>query len=131
MAGKIDISELSTPPEKHELTTARFFSEMGKDVTFIRPSNVPDNHRPDIKMNGIEWEIKSPSGKSRRSIEKRFSEAMEQTENIIFDLRRCGVSDEVSIKVLEKKFRDKHIRRLLIITKAGKLLEYPEDCLDK
>jgi hypothetical protein len=32
----------------------------------------------------------------------------------------------VSINVLEKKFRDKHIRRLLIITKAGKLLEYPD-----
>ena len=40
MAGKIDISELSTPPEKHELTTARFFSEMGKDVTFIRKREI-------------------------------------------------------------------------------------------
>ena len=59
----IDISDLLTPPEKHELNTARYFSEMGKKIKFIRPSNIPEVYRPDFTMDGIEWEMKSPEGK--------------------------------------------------------------------
>ena len=129
--GKIDIGDLLTPPQKHELHTARFFSEMGYDIKFIRPSNIPDNHRPDFRMNGIEWEVKSPEGKSPRSIKKRYAEACDQSSNIIFDLRRCGLSDSVCVNLLEKLYKDKHSRRLMIITKAGKLLQYPDNCLDK
>ena len=51
------------PPEKHELKAARFFAELGYDIEFIPPSNIPDVHRPDILMQGKEWEIKSPQGK--------------------------------------------------------------------
>lgn len=130
-AGSIDISELLVPPHKHELQTARFFSEKGYDIKFIRPSNIPDNHRPDFCMKGIEWEIKSPSGKSKHSIEKRYAEAKKQSANIIFDLRRCGLSDTVSISTLEKQFYAHHSKRLLIITKDGSLVQYPKNCLDK
>ena len=35
MSGIIDISQLNTPPEKHELETAKYFSKLGKDVVFI------------------------------------------------------------------------------------------------
>ena len=35
MSGIIDISQLNTPPEKHELATAKFFAERGKDIIFI------------------------------------------------------------------------------------------------
>jgi len=44
MAGKIDISALNTPPEKNELETAKYFAALGKDVTFIRPSSIPNQH---------------------------------------------------------------------------------------
>ena len=127
----IDISELSTPPEKHELNTAHFFSEMGKEIKFIRPSNVPDFHRGDFVMNGIEWEVKSPKGKGDRTIVKLYSKAATQADNIIFDLRRCAVPEKQAISQLEKLREQKHTKRLLIITKAGALIEIPENCLDK
>jgi len=57
MTGKIDISALNTPPEQAEFETAKFFAKMGKDIAFIRPSSIPNHHRPDILMDGIEWEI--------------------------------------------------------------------------
>lgn len=129
--GSIDIRNLLSPPQKHELHTARFFSEMGYDIIFIRPSNIPDNHRPDFVMNGIEWEVKSPTGRSRHSIEKRYSDAKTQSGNIIFDLRRCNLSDKECISVLQKQFYAHHSKRLLIITKSEKLLEFPPNCLDK
>ena len=69
MAGKIDISELITPPEKKELETAKFFADLGKDVKFIRPSSIPNQHSPDILMDGLEWEMKVPTGKGKHNIE--------------------------------------------------------------
>ena len=54
MAGTIDISELNKPPEDTELKTAKFFSEKGKNIKFIPPSNIPGHRRPDFLMDGHE-----------------------------------------------------------------------------
>ena len=51
MAGKIDISQLKVPPEKHELETAWYFAEQGHDIEFIPPNNSPHMHTPDIIMD--------------------------------------------------------------------------------
>lgn len=123
--GIIDISQLRTSPETHELKTAEFFSELGKDIVFLKPSNIPGSYRPDIRMDGIEWEIKSPTGKGKRTLEKNYEKAAEQSSNIIFDLRRCELNDAESIKRLKKLFLIKHSKRLLIITKRGSLLKFP------
>ena len=56
--GTIDISQLKTPPEKSEFETAKYLAEKGKSIVFIRPSSIPNQHRPDILMDGLEWEIK-------------------------------------------------------------------------
>ncbi len=125
MSGMIDISQLQIPPEKHELATARYFSEKGKDIVFIRPSNIPKVHRPDILMDGIEWEIKSPQGKAKRTIEQNFRQAIEQSLYIIFDLRRINVPESKCLSQLEKEFNSRHAKRLLIIKKNGDLVEFP------
>ncbi|MBR1628806.1 MAG: hypothetical protein IJ679_06025 [Lachnospiraceae bacterium] len=124
--GIIDISQLQTPPQKHELATARFFANLGKDVVFIVPSNIPEVYRPDILMDDIEWEIKSPIGKSRRTIEKNFHKAALQSKNIIFDLRRINVPEAQCLKQLEREFLDKRTHRLLVITKSGELVKFPK-----
>ena len=38
--GKIDISALYYPPEKHEYETARYFAKLGFDIIFIKPRNI-------------------------------------------------------------------------------------------
>ncbi|MCR5595713.1 MAG: hypothetical protein K6G12_07690 [Lachnospiraceae bacterium] len=63
MAGMIDISELINPPEKNELETAKYFSDLGKDIKFLRPSSIPNQHTPDIRMDGLEWEMKAPTAR--------------------------------------------------------------------
>ncbi len=123
--GKIDVSQLNTPPEKHEFETAKFFSLMGKDVTFIKPSNIPGVHTPDIIMDGVEWEIKCPVGSSKRTISDNFKTAVKQSKYIVFDLRRVKLSEKQCVSQLEKEFSVRpYLRRLLIICKSGKLLEY-------
>ena len=46
--GKIDISNLDYPPEKHEFETAKYFANMGKDIVFLKPSIIKGEHTPDI-----------------------------------------------------------------------------------
>lgn len=125
--GIIDISQLNTPPEKHELRTAKFFSDLGKDVVFIKPSNIPEDYRPDIYMDGIAWEIKCPTGKGKRTIEKNYHKAALQSKNIIFDLRRIQISDERCMSQLKKEYADKHTTRLLVITGSGELVTFSRD----
>ena len=126
MIGKIDVSKLKIPPERHELETATFISERGYDVVFIPPNNSPNIHSPDIRMDGVEWEIKCPLGKSARTIENNFRKAIKQSHYIIFDLRHCNLPETQALAELKREFVARHAKRLLVILKEGTLIEYPE-----
>ena len=127
MVGKIDISALNTPPEKNELETAKYFASMGKDIVFIKPSSIPNQHRPDIIMDGLEWEMKAPTGCGKRNIEYNFRKAISQSKNIIFDLRHVKISENLCITQLEKEFSKRpYLNKLLIVRKNGELLKYPQ-----
>ena len=120
--GIVDISELDTPPEKHELSAARYFADHGKDIVFIRPSDSKGIHRPDFLMDGLEWELKCPTGRSKRTIENNFRDAVKQSRYIIFDLRRVQLTDDIASKQVKMEFSvRKYLKRLLIIHKDGTL----------
>ena len=68
-------------------------AELGKDIVFIPPSAIPGQHRPDIFMDGVEWEIKCPEGNSKRTIENNMRKALLQPRNVIFDLRHIQLSE--------------------------------------
>ena len=124
--GSIDVSLLNSPPEKAEFETAKFFAELGKDIVFICPSAIPNQHTPDIFMDGAEWEIKCPVGKSSRTIENNMRKALQQSHNVIFDLRHVGLSEKQCIAQLEHQFQIRsQLKRLYIIKKNGDLLSYP------
>ena len=97
---------------------------MGKNIKFIKPSTIEGSHTPDILMDGFEWEIKSPQGNSKRTIENNFRNAVAQSKYIIFDLRRVKLHDNQCVAKLEKEFRVRHyLKRLLIIKKDGSLVD--------
>ena len=124
--GKIDISQLKILPKEHEFETAKFFSSMGKDITFIKPSNIPNVHTPDIIMDGAEWEIKCPEGKGKRTIEKILEKGVNQSHNIIVDLRWIKIPERQCLSQIKLNFNTKpKIKRILIITKGLKLIELP------
>ena len=122
--GKIDISALNVPPERHEYETARYFASRGYDVIFIRPSNVKGLHNPDFKICNKVWETKSPSGESKRTFEDNFRKAIKQSEHIIIDLRRISAKQEKwCIEKLKKENRLSFVvKTLLVITRDGRLL---------
>ena len=125
--GRIDISQLNTPPEKHEFETAKFFADRGKDVVFLQPSDIPNLHTPDIKMDGIEWEIKCPQGSGKRTIEKNMVKAEAQSSYIILDLRWIKIAERQCLSQIKRNFESKSkIKRVLVITKGLRLVSYPE-----
>lgn len=111
--------------EKHESDTVVFFTDLNYDIELIPPSYIPNTKTPDFKMNGLLWEMKSPIGKTRSTIEHAFQAAIKQSKNIVFDLRRVQMPNEKAIKILEQLFHySKNAKHLLIITKDKKILEY-------
>ena len=127
MSGTIDISQLNTPPEQHEFETAKFFSNLGKDIVFIKPSSIPSVHRPDILMDSLEWEIKCPEGSGKRTIEQNIRKAVLQSHYIIVDLRWIRVPEKQCLSQLELNFKTKPaIKRLLAIKKDLELVEFPK-----
>lgn len=122
--GTIDISRLKHPPLAHEFLVAKILSQNGKNVIFIPPSNVPGNHKPDFIIDGKEYELKSPQGNSKRTIQTNIHRAMLQSDKIIIDLHRIKLNEENSIAKIKYEFEvRKKIKEILIITKKGIILE--------
>jgi hypothetical protein len=112
-------------PEDHELKTAKFFTKRGKTIEFLPRRYDKGIKTPDAKMDNILWEIKAPQSDGKHTIEHAFRKALKQSANIIFDLRRSKMLDSKCISQLTKHFNDmKKIKRLLIITKSQKLLDF-------
>lgn len=77
---------LKDRPEDHELSAALILAAYFKtDATFLRPRS---RKTSDVEINGTKWEIKSPRGNSKKTIENNLRAARKQSRNIVLDLRR-------------------------------------------
>ena len=81
--GKINIPYGSLPSPK-ELVVASLLAQSGRNVTFIPVGPI---HTPDIIYDNRRWEIKSPEGGSKYTVENNIRRALLQSENIILDLQ--------------------------------------------
>ena len=109
----------------HENATAVFLTEQGFDVELIPASNIEGVHTPDIKMDGLKWEMKAPLGEGNQLMENTIQRALRQSQNIIIDLRHTKRHQTKCLRELEKQFLNKKgIKRLKVITKSGKTLDF-------
>lgn len=105
----------------HELNVATILSWTGYDIEFITPTG--HTHTPDIKYRGMEWEIKSPVGTSKRTIENNLRTALHQSSNIIIDLSRMRISEDKCLREVKRQndlIKSKH--RILVITKSKEIM---------
>ena len=109
----------------HENATAVFLTEQGFDVELIPTSNIEGVHTPDIKMDGLKWEMKAPLGEGNQLMENTIQRALKQSQNIIVDLRHTKRHQAKCLRELEKQFLSKKgIKRLKVVTKSGKTLDF-------
>ncbi|MFC4651597.1 hypothetical protein ACFO26_01565 [Lactococcus nasutitermitis] len=122
--GKI-IVQLGRYPERHELETAEIFVSQGIDVIFLPESRTIGAKSADIEMNGVVWEMKSPTGNGKNTIKRLFEKASKQAQNIIFDFRRCPIQRSNILSVVNTEWeKRRNIKRLIIILKGNERLDF-------
>ena len=111
-------------PAPHEKSTIRFLLECGFDIELISPSNIYRSKNPDMLLSGSVWEMKSPTGSGRRTIESQFHGAGKQADNLVLDLRRIGIPDKKSKdKAIFEFTKSRGIKQLILITKSRKIFK--------
>ena len=90
----------------HENAIVVFLTQKGFDVELIPPVQRKGARTPDIKMNGLEWEMKSPKSNGKYTIEHSFRSALKQSSNIIFDIRSSKIPQSKCITEIERRFND-------------------------
>lgn len=112
-------------PRPHEIMVAEIMAEYFKsDVVFLRrlSSKTPDLY---ILKTNIRWEIKSPTGAGKHTIQTNLRNASKQSENIILDLHRSDLTKEHAISRVKDFVQKEHsrIKRLKIITKRNQVID--------
>ena len=104
-------------PEKHEMSAAIILAYHFKsDVIFLHRQHA---RTPDIDVNGTKWEIKSPLGNGKRTIDNNFSEARGQSKNIVIDLRRIKMHQAKANARIRHYLSTPHrFKQVLVITKS-------------
>ncbi|MCL2869798.1 hypothetical protein FWF48_03255 [Candidatus Saccharibacteria bacterium] len=109
--------------QPHESNAVRTLEKHGFSGEMIEPVGIKGNRTPDLSLGGVLWEIKSPTGKSRQTIERQFKRAVRQSRNIIIDTRRTKLDDaeiEGYIKLRLKNSRN--TKKVMMINKRDKII---------
>ena len=113
------------PPMPHEVDVALILSRHYQTtVEFLIP--VDDNKRKsaDIKMLGTLWEVKSPTGGSKATIQNQFRRASKQSKNIVLDIRRIKLKHEIIEKrVLFELQQHSNLKKVILVEKSENVVE--------
>ena len=110
------------PPSAVELSAATILADHFKmDVHFeARHGNLKT---ADFRIGGVLWELKSPLGRGKRTIQNNIRKANQQCANIVVDLRFCKINEEQAIqRVRYEVLRMTSIKKVLVITKDIRVL---------
>ena len=108
-------------PWPHEIHVAEILSSAGYFVEFLEETSL---HRADIKLDSVEYEIKSPETEKTSSLEQSIRTALKQCKNIIIDSSRMKMHDTRVRSFLIKKCKEqKQIKKMLFVTKKGEIID--------
>ena len=129
--GLVDISKMKTgifipagrKPWLHEMRVAEILALAGHRVEFIEEKS--GIRTADIRLDGIEFEIKSPETFNANSLQHKLRDASKQSPNIIIDTSRIRKIHDQKIMVflIHQVRKQKQIKCLLMITKRGQIID--------
>lgn len=113
-------------PENHEIEIAWILARHYQCIIeFLRPSAGYKMKTPDIVMDGIMWEIKSPTGSSRKATVEYQFKGLKQSRNLVIDGRRTKLDDEfINKQIVLEISRHSRIGKVIFITKRNAIVEY-------
>ena len=110
--------------KEHEMATVVLLTELGFNVELIPKSNLQGVRTPDVRIEGLLWEIKSPKGEGKSLMKNTVQKACRQSCNVIVDLRRVKRYQEKCLSELNREFEySRSLKRLKIITKNGSVID--------
>ncbi len=109
----------------HELKTARVLAGVGHRVEFLPATNKHSAKSPDILMNGIKWEIKSPKTDKLSALERNLKRASRQSGHIIIDTRRMKKIHDSTVQrfLVQKLKQQKTIKQILLINRKHQVID--------
>lgn len=115
-------TDLVNLPKEHELSAALLLAYHFKsEVTFLR---LKTDRTPDIEVKGMRWEIKSPKGNGKKTIENNLRNAHEQSNNVVIELRRLKMhQSKANARIRYFLSRGHRFKRVIVITKSNKIIE--------
>ena len=113
------------PPEKHEVDAAYILARHYRCVIeFIVPIDDFKRRTADIIMQNNVWEIKTPEGSSKYTIQKQIRRASKQAKNIIIDTRRTKLKFErIEKQALFEISKRPAVKKVILIDKKEKIVE--------
>lgn len=111
--------------ESAEENTIRYLCQFGFSIDCIKPLNIKRIKNPDVLLNGVVWEIKTPISDNKNTIKNRFRTASKQSTRAVFDLRNIKQnSEKVEKQIIGLFGGDGNLRKIIIVRKDGVVLEY-------
>ena len=110
-------------PSSEEISVAYILMNyFNCNIEFVERNN---NKTPDYKIKNQYWELKSPRGDGKRTIDNILRSATKQSSNIILNLQLCRMDQRRAINKVKQYLKINHngINRLLIITKTKLVLD--------
>ena len=109
-------TNINPRPERFEIEAASIIAEyLQADAVFIARDTAKT---PDVAINGIEWEIKSPLGRGKHVIEDQVKRASRQSLNIVIDARRCKLHiAKIRAQLKYNVGLRRHLKRVILINK--------------
>ncbi len=111
-------------PRDHEMYAATILANkyFYNDITFKRPNRLKT---PDLIVGKEHWEIKSPQGNSKNTIQNNMKLAGKQSKNIVIDLSRTKMPSSQAIARIQcyAKQYPRQFKRIVIILKNQKCID--------
>ncbi len=116
----------NNPPQDFEMRAAIILANyLKKDLVFQRSGHC---RTPDLreKDSTITWELKSPTGDGKKTIDNNLRSAKGQSKRVVLDLSRCKMHQLRVIGRIKHyvKAGNHQIKRLLIITKSKRVIDF-------
>lgn len=108
-------------PTARELSAARILADYFQTIVECVSCN---NHKtPDFIINGITWELKTPTGTGKYNIQHALKHALDQSCNIVIDARFSKMHiTKIKHELAYQARITRKIKQLLLIEKTGKIV---------
>ena len=111
-------------PKDHEIKAALIVANgyFKSDIVFLRPEIYKT---PDLEVNSIKWELKSPLGQGKKTIENNMRTARRQSKNLIIDFSRMKLHQTKALANIQYYIQryPRQFEHIIVIAKDERVIE--------